>query len=79
MIDSDIVNDLPDDMRKHVIAAFHTIKESGVIESQLQRLLVQLGGGAVDESDDRMMDRIRRYRMQVIWLETLKELGRQEI
>lgn len=75
MFDTDIIDKLPDHERIAVRQAVMTLVTTGVIQHQSERIITQLAAGYAQETDEKLMDRIRLARQQNAALEGLKALG----
>ena len=72
MVDPDLIDD---NLLAQQGLAF--LAESQILVKQKQRLLERLASGDSNEKDEILLERIKEYRIQMGFIETLSELGEQ--
>jgi hypothetical protein len=77
MIDSDIIEDLPSDIRREVRSALMTLVQFGVVQAQRERLRGNLLTGDANEPPKSVAKRVLDFRRRDQALESLEELGKQ--
>lgn len=62
MIDSDIIDKLPRLEKEAVVGALQVLGSSGILTQMAERLLARLASGSEQESDEKLLERVRAYR-----------------
>jgi hypothetical protein len=67
----------PDLVEQNLLAreAFKMLRESGICDQQLLRMRERAISGDPDESDDKLIETIRKYRLEIGNITSLMELG----
>jgi hypothetical protein len=74
MVDPDLIDE--NTLAQQGLAFLH---ESGVLQMQRARLLERLASGDANEDDEELIKRIKEYRIQSGFVETLLELGEKYV
>lgn len=75
MIDSDLIDALPTDLKLSVKDALAALAGSGILTQQIERELIQLASGSATEDEHKLATRIIEYRRKNSALLGLLELG----